>query len=117
MKNIEKQRKLKVYQKLKIYYDEPSFGYGVCELMKRIKRFGSINLACKDMKMAYSKAWKIIKAAEKDLGVTLVTGTTGGVGGGGSKLTTDGEEFLQKFEAFNFEARQMLDVLAKKHFS
>lgn len=111
------EKRLKVYAKLKVYYDTPSFGYGVCELMKRIKKLGSLSAACEDMGMAYSKGWRILKEAQKDMNVTLVSGVSGGAGGGGSRLTADGERLLRAFEGFYDEAKAYLEELAKKHFS
>lgn len=50
------------------------------------------------MKMSNSKAWKILKRAEEDLDMPLVERISGGKDGGGSKLTQEGEELLEKYE-------------------
>ena len=47
-----------------------------------------------------SKAWKILKRAEEDLDMLLVERISGGKDGGGSKLTQEGEELLEKYEKF-----------------
>ncbi len=110
-------RKCKSYAKIKIYYEKPSFGYGVCELMKRIKQLGSLSAACEDMGMAYSKGWKILKEAQKDMGIKLVSGSSGGVHGGGSYITDEGEELLIKYDQFYEEAKICLDKLVDKYFN
>ncbi len=109
--------KCKAYAKIKVYYDTPSFGYGVCELMKRIKRFGSLSAACEDMNMAYSKGWKILKAAQSDMNIKLVSGSSGGANGGGSYITDEGEELLIKYDKFYAEAKLCLDELVDKYFN
>ncbi len=48
------------------------FGQGIVMLLERVEVYGSINQATHDMGMAYSKAWKLIKAAESELGVSLL---------------------------------------------
>ena len=55
------------------------------------------NKACKEMRMSYSKAYKIIQRAEKDLGYKLLIGKTGGTGGGGSELTAEAMELVKFF--------------------
>ena len=46
------------------------FGRGVANLCLGVRERGSLNAAAKDMKMAYSKAWKSINATEEHLGFT-----------------------------------------------
>lgn len=80
--------------KLMLYNEEPTFSFGVVELLERIRQTGSLNKSCKEMKMAYSKGLRIIRRAEQDLQYNLITGKIGGVGGGGSELTKEGIAFL-----------------------
>ena len=86
--------------KIRLYNQEKSFGKGVYELMKKTQSFGSLSGAYKAMKMSNSKAWKILKRAEEDLDMPLVERISGGKDGGGSKLTQEGEELLEKYEKF-----------------
>jgi GNAT superfamily N-acetyltransferase len=41
------------------------FGRGIADLCLGVRTMGSLNAAAKSMKMAYSKAWRIIKDGEK----------------------------------------------------
>ena len=66
--------------------------------------------------MAYSKAWKMIKHAEQDLGITLMEGIRGGESGGRTMLTREGEAFLARYTAFEEEANTELERLFRKHF-
>lgn len=107
---------LKFHARIRVYYEERSFGPGVAQLMRLVKEYGSVSAACKDMGMAYSKAWKMIKNAERDLGITLMEGTRGGESGGRTIITQEGEEFLARYTAFEEEAMMELEKLFRRHF-
>ncbi len=98
---------------VKIKGSEIFFGNGIAELLEHIDKTGSLTEACGAMDMAYSKAWKIIKRAEKELGFLLVERKTGGQGGGGSILTQEGKDFLQRY--INF--RKDIEAHANKSFT
>ena len=101
--------------KIRLYNQEKSFGKGVYELMKKTQSFGSLSGAYKAMKMSNSKAWKILKRAEEDLDMPLVE-RIGGKDGGGSKLTQEGEELLEKYEKFIQEMNEYAKVRFKEIF-
>lgn len=63
------------------------------------------------MKMSNSKAWKILKRAEEDLDMPLVERISGG-----SKLTQEGEELLEKYEKFIQEMNEYAGVRFKEIF-
>ena len=50
--------------------------------------------------MAYTKALKILKNAERALGFLLTERTAGGRDGGGSRLTPRGKEWLERYENY-----------------
>lgn len=102
--------------KIRLYNQEKSFGKGVYELMKKAQSFGSLSGAYKDMKMSNSKAWKILKRAEEDLDMPLVERISGGKDGGGSKLTQEGEELLDKYEKFIQEMNEYATIRFKEIF-
>ena len=52
------------------------------------------------MGMAYTKASRMVKTAEASFGFPLTERTIGGVGGGGSRLTTEPRDLLDRYEAF-----------------
>ena len=60
--------------KLSIGNDEANavFGRGVAMLCRGVRDDGSLNKAAKNMGMAYSKAWRIIKDTEAALDVQLL---------------------------------------------
>ena len=59
--------------------------------------------------MAYSKAWKIVKIAETNLGFPLLVSVTGGKGGGGAELTEDAKRFLMAYRRFEESVRSYAD--------
>ncbi len=97
-------------------HGEKFFGKGVAELLVHIDREGSLNLASKQMGIAYSKAWRILHIAEDTLGYILVEKKSGGKNGGGSVLTQRGREFLEVYQAFDREIHQNVDQIFQKYF-
>ena len=66
--------------------------------------------------MAYSKALKLVSQAEKALGFPLAQRSVGGKDGGGSTLTPEGREFLQKYEAYRDACVQANRELYAQYF-
>lgn len=82
------------------------FGEGPYRLLKAVEETGSLRAAALSMDMAYSKAMKLLKHAEDAMGVPLTMRSTGGKAGGGSRLTQEGKELLEKYEVFQRECEQ-----------
>lgn len=76
------------------------FGEGPCRLLHAIEETGSLRGAALSMGMAYTKALFLIRHAQDSLGFPLTEKTIGGKGGGGSRLTPQAKEFLQKYETY-----------------
>lgn len=76
------------------------FGEGPCRLLHAIEDTGSLRAAAVSMNMAYSKALSMLKRAESILQFPLTEKIIGGKGGGGSRLTVQGKEFLAQYEAY-----------------
>ena len=55
------------------------------------------------MEMAYTKALHLLRRAEKVLGFAFTRRTIGGRGGGGSVLTDEAKEFMQRYESYRDE--------------
>lgn len=70
-----------------------AFGRGTAQLLQGIVELSSLNQAAKRMGMAYSKAWKSIRATEEHLGFELIERHAQH----GSVLTPQGEQFLECF--------------------
>ena len=76
------------------------FGEGPLRLLRSVEQTGSLRAAAMEMGMAYSKATRLVRQAEDNLGFALTTRTTGGKAGGGSMLTPEGRAWLSRYEAY-----------------
>lgn len=69
------------------------FGYGAAQLLDKVETLGSLNAAAKSMGMAYTKAWKLMRACEEALGFPLMVRD----GARGSTLTPEGARMLHAY--------------------
>lgn len=95
---------------------EKFFGEGPFRLLRLVEETGSLRCAAASMGMAYSKALKLVSQAEKALGFHLTQRSVGGKDGGGSTLTPEGREFLQKYEAYRDACVQANRELYAQYF-
>ena len=84
------------------------FGRGVANLCRGVREMGSLNAAAKNMKMAYSKAWRIVKDTEAALGIPLLDRD----GAHGSSLTPEGNQLLDIY----LELEELLQKAAQTEF-
>ena len=89
-----------VMMKLQIYNTSPHFGKGIVSIMMLVRQGSSLRAACAQMGLSYSKAWRLLKSAEADLGIPLLDTQKGGTKRAGSTLTPQGEELLDRYLAF-----------------
>ena len=102
--------------KLQIYNTSPHFGKGIVSIMMLVRQGSSLRAACAQMGLSYSKAWRLLKSAEADLGIPLLDTQKGGTKRAGSTLTPQGEELLDHYLAFEKEAREAVFAAFEKHF-
>ena len=114
---------------------ERFFGEGPCRLLHRIEETGSLRAAAQAMGLSYSKALRMVKQAEKELGFALTRKTIaghgrgdgfnagghgsslrGGRGGGGSTLTDEARNFMERYEAYRDACVQTDRELYDKFF-
>ena len=88
------------------------FGKGIVRLLEGVERLGSINKATAEMGMAYSKAWKIINAGEKEFGVQLIARD----GARGSALTPEAREMIARYHEINDAARKAAEEVFRKYY-
>lgn len=96
--------------------DEKFFGEGPCRLLRAVEETGSLNAAAASMEMAYTKALKMLKNAERALGFPLTMRAIGGKNGGGSKLTPEGLRWLEKYEKYRDACVQANAALYRRCF-
>ena len=109
-------RRLKIVLSVRLFTDEKCFGPGVAELLHRVEQLRSLRAAAMDMSMAYSKAWTIVKNAERELGFKLLDSTTGGRHGGGAVLTAEGRSLLNAYDNYCAALRREADALYDQYF-
>ena len=85
------------------------FGRGVANLCMGVRELGSLNAAAKSMKMAYSKAWRIVKDTEAALDTQLLDRD----GAHGSTLTEAGDKLLDAY----IEIDEKLQKYAEEEFA
>jgi molybdate transport system regulatory protein len=107
---------MKIRYKVWLDCDGKAFGEGPDKLLRRVEVTGSLHRAAADMKMSYRKAWLMLNAIERRLGITLIERRVGGVSGGGSRLTQEAHDFMKRYEAFRDEIEEALDLIYEKHF-
>lgn len=94
--------------------DEKVFGKGPYVLLNKVKECGSLNKAAIELGMSYSKAFNVIKKCEKSMNKKFLDREIGGVKGGGSTLTEDGERVLENYEIITREINKRLDELTEE---
>ena len=61
----------------------------------------------------YTKAWRILKRAEEEMGVNLITRVSGGKNGGSSTLTDEGEQAVRGFRGIEAKVAAYADELMR----
>lgn len=92
-----------------LYKDDKFFGPGVVTLLEYVDETHSLSKASKKMSLAYTKALKIIKTAEENLGFDLLVRQTGGISGGGSHLTDYAKIMIKEFKLFQKKIKNDAD--------
>jgi molybdenum ABC transporter molybdate-binding protein len=81
-------------------------GRGRAELLLGIDRWHSISAAARQMGMSYRHAWLLVQRINEAAGQPLVTAATGGVRGGGARLTPLGQWAVGVYRTFNDQLHQ-----------
>ena len=92
------------------------FGEGPCRLLHCVEKTGSLRAAAMEMEMAYSKATKLLKQAEENLGFSLTRRSAGGKDGGGSVLTPEGKQWLRQYETYRDACVKANQALYRQFF-
>ena len=87
------------------------FGPGPYQLLLLVRETGSLRKSAAQLGMSYSKAYAVIRHAEQELGFALMSKKIGGAGGGGSHLTPEAEDLIEKYGRYEQMAERALDAL------
>ena len=101
----------------RVWIDGPEgtfIGYGRVVLLERIRQCGSITQAAKSMEMAYRHAWDLVDSMNRQADKPFVELSTGGKGGGGARVTEEGEKAVKLFRLFYAAFQDFLKREEKK---
>lgn len=101
---------------VRLFKEEKCFGPGIAQLLERVEEHHSLRAAAASMDMAYSKAWTILRNAERQLGVKLLQSRAGGRHGGGATLTEEGERLLAAYEGYVRDLEAAGQTLFQQYF-
>ncbi|BDY12923.1 TOBE domain-containing protein [Hydrogenimonas cancrithermarum] len=90
------------------------FGKGRIELLEQIDRYGSISKAAKAMKMSYKAAWDAVNEMNNLSAEPIVVRETGGKGGGGTRLTAKGHEYIRMYKEISTLQQKLFDLLGEQ---
>lgn len=105
------ENKLKAKIRIHLFTNDKCYGPGIHEVLEKVEKFGSLRSAAADMNMAYSKAWKMVKTCEENLGFKLLISSTGGKNGGGAHISDEARIFM---EAYNQYCHEVIDFSEKQ---
>lgn len=103
--------------KVRLAKEDIFFGPGTARLLALVEKTGSIQEACTQMEISYSKGSRIIKNTEKELGFKLLERWTGGSGGGGSRLTSEGRRLLGGYEELTRKVQKSAEEIFGECFN
>jgi len=116
MLNWHNQQLFRPQIRFRLAKEVPFFGPGTALLLKMISQTESVKAACSAMQLSYSKGWHILNLMEQQLGYSVVKRRHGGVNGGRTCLTSEGEELLNNYERFEKEALISIQEIFDKIF-
>jgi molybdate transport system regulatory protein len=88
--------------------DGHKLGPGKVRLLEAIREHGSISAAARSMGMAYRHAWELVDDLNRCFARPVVTASTGGREGGGTRLTPWGEELIVRFHGMEVATRRAI---------
>ncbi len=89
--------------------DEPTIGMGKAALLESIQKEGSLNKACKKVKISYKHAWLLLKEIEESVGEPVIIKKRGGKAQG-TFLTERAINLLEEYNAYqNILAQTVYD--------
>lgn len=101
----------------KLRRSEECFDQKTADFLRAVGQCGSMLSACQMQGISYSKAWKMVKLAEEQLGIAFLERQTGGSGGGSSSLTEEGRQFLARYGLFAERLQRVSEEIFQEIFS
>jgi molybdate transport system regulatory protein len=93
---------------------EKFMGIGVLWLLQKVAEEKSLRKGAAKLGISYSKAFLMVRALEKELGVPVLDRKKGGAEHSGATLTSFGEEFIRLYDTFQTEAKKVVEEPYKR---
>jgi len=84
-------------------------GDGKWQILKAIKKHGSLRAATDALGITYRRTWGDLKKIEDDLGFAILDKSRGGKEGGTTSLTEKGEKLVSAFDQFHKNVDQVVE--------
>jgi molybdate transport system regulatory protein len=107
---------IRTITRIKICGNRPFFSVGPMELFEKIETYSSIKKATEAMGMSYTKALRIIRTVEEELGFPVVLSEKGGNSRGATRLTEKGRQVLAAFREIYTGVSEYAEKLVNKKF-
>lgn len=85
-------------------------------LLRLVMETGSLAESASRLGLSYRRAWGKIKELEANLGVPLLQSAAGGARGGGSTVTPQGRDLLERYAAFQSRAEAAVETIYRESF-
>ena len=70
-------------------------------LLESIQKYGSLSKAARQCGMSYKAAWDTLQTLSRLAGCKLFSTQSGGVGGGGTTLTKEAQNYIQRYKHYS----------------
>jgi molybdate transport system regulatory protein len=95
-------------------HDQDFLGGEQIRLLQKIDEWGSITRAAQSVDISYKTAWDMVNTINNLADRPLVERSTGGKGGGGTRLTPAGKSLIEQYCVLEEEHRKFLINLGKR---
>lgn len=85
-------------------------GPGTLRLLVAVAEYGSLKAGARAIGLSYRGAWERLKKVERGLGFPLLERHSGGEGGGGSTLTAEALDLVERYRRFAQESEAELEA-------
>ena len=87
------------------------------ELLEAIDAHGSLSRAAEALDIPYRTAWERVKATEGEIGFRLLDSESGGLDGGGSRLTPQARNLCRRFRRVSSGIQEVISRRFAAEFS
>lgn len=94
--------------------EETFLAQGRIQLLEKIRELGSISAAARSIRMSYRRAWWHIETMNRLARKPLVETAVGGKGGGGARLTWEGEAAVRLYRELDGRARNFEELVSRE---